>query len=248
MWVIIHQFKIFVLEVENILHVRINLHFRKWTRLTGELQIHLFQMVEIQVRIADGMHEVACLQTGHLSYHHQQQGIRGNVERYAQEGVSTALVHLEAQSSVRYIELEEHVAGWQVHVLDVRHIPGIHDDASGVRVILDLLDGFADLVDVTTLVVGPRAPLVAIDMAEVAVLVRPFVPDADTVLLQILHVGVALEEPQQFVDDGLEVQFLGGEEGESVLQVEAHLMAEHADGAGAGAVFFLHAFRLDALQ
>ncbi|MNT69144.1 hypothetical protein D3C72_2074390 [compost metagenome] len=55
-------------------------------------------------------------------------------------------------------------------------------------------------------------------------------------LLQVLDVGVALQEPQQFMDDGFEVALLGGHHGEAVGQVEAHLVAEHTIGAGAGAV------------
>ena len=58
----------------------------------------------------------------------------------------------------------------------------------------------------------PGAPLLAVDRAQFAVRVRPFVPDADAVLLQPAHVGVAAQEPQQLVDDGLQVQLLGGDQ------------------------------------
>ena len=39
MWMrtIIHQFKVFVLEVEDVLYIRVNLHLRKRARLAGEL-------------------------------------------------------------------------------------------------------------------------------------------------------------------------------------------------------------------
>ena len=86
-------------------------------------------------------------------------------------------------------------------------------------------------------VAGPRAPLVAVDVSEVAgVWVGPFVPDAHAVVLEVVHVGVAAQKPQQFVDDGLGVELLGGEQGESLAQVEVHLASEHASRAGAGAV------------
>ena len=80
-------------------------------------------------------------------------------------------------------------------------------------------------------------------MSEVTILVGPFVPYAHAIVLQVFDVGVTIEEPQQFVDDGLEVQLLRGEAGESVLKVESHLMAKHADGASACAVTFLYALR-----
>lgn len=36
--------------------------------------------------------------------------------------------------------------------------------------------------------------------------------------------------------DGAEVEFLGGEEGKTLLQVEAHLVSENAQGTGSGAI------------
>src|SRR3546814_5384854 len=75
----------------------------------------------------------------------------------------------------------------------------------------------------------------------IAVRVRPFVPDANAVLLQIPDVRVALQEPQQFVDDRLDVQLLGREQRETLGQVEAHLVAEHAVGAGPGPVLLENA-------
>src|SRR5690606_37590089 len=58
----------------------------------------------------------------------------------------------------------------------------------------------------------------------------------------VSNVGVPLQEPQKLVDDGAEMDFLGGHQRESLFQVEAHLMAEHRKGAGAGSVFLLHTF------
>ena len=55
-------------------------------------------------------------------------------------------------------------------------------------------------------------------------------------LLQIFHVGVACDKPQEFIYDGLQVQFLGCQKRESLAEVEAHLVAEHALRAGTGAV------------
>ena len=88
----------------------------------------------------------------------------------------------------------------------------------------------------------------AIDGAQLAVFVGPLVPDAHAMLLQVFYVGVALEEPEQFVDDRLQVQFLGGQQRETVLQVVARLRAEDADGACSGAVAFLRAFAQNAVK
>jgi hypothetical protein len=60
-------------------------------------------------------------------------------------------------------------------------------------------------------------------------------------LLQPAHVAVAAQEPQQLQDDALQVHLLGGHQREALVQVEAHLVAEHAARAGAGAVGLGHA-------
>ena len=51
-WIIINQLEVFVLEVEDILHVRIDFHLRKGARLAGELCRNLLKMIDIDMRIA----------------------------------------------------------------------------------------------------------------------------------------------------------------------------------------------------
>ena len=72
--------------------------------------------------------------------------------------------------------------------------------------------------------------------------IGPFVPDAYTVFLQIFYVGVALQKPKQFVYDGFQVEFFGGQQRESLLQIETHLMSEDTDNAGACTVVFAYSF------
>src|SRR3569832_1806641 len=79
----------------------------------------------------------------------------------------------------------------------------------------------------------------AIDRAEVAALVSPLVSVVVAVVVLVFDVGVAGQEPQQLVNDRLHVQLLGGDERKALAEIEAHLVAEHRDGAGAGAVALL---------
>src|SRR5690606_25811405 len=88
----------------------------------------------------------------------------------------------------------------------------------------------------------PAAPLASIDRTEFARFVGPFVPDAHPLLLQPGDVGLAAQEPEQFDDDRPQVQLLGGVEGEALLEVETHLVAEHAARSDAGAVLLLDPF------
>src|SRR6185503_7169588 len=150
--------------------------------------------------------------------------------------VGAALVHLARDAPVRDVELEEGVAGRQRHAIDVCRVPGRNDMAARIRPGGDVPDEVLDLVDFPPIGRAPVAPLVAVDRAELALVVGPFVPDGDAVLLQPAHVGVAAQEPEQLVGDRLEVQLLGGEQREAFAQVEAQLPAEERQRAGAGAV------------
>ena len=60
-------------------------------------------------------------------------------------------------------------------------------------------------------------------------------------LLQPAHIGFAAQEPEQLVDDGFEMQLLGGDQRKAVGQIEAHLVAEDRARARAGAVALFHA-------
>ena len=104
------------------------------------------------------------------------------------------------------------------------------------------------LVDSAAVVVGPRPPLMAIDRTKVAVLVGPFVPDGNLIVVQVLNVGVASQEPQQFMNDTAQMQLLRRQQRKAVGQVEAHLVAEHALRARARAVGLHSAFVEYALQ
>ena len=128
--IVLYQCEIIVLEIKDIVSEWIQYHLRKRTRLTGKLQLNLLQMVVVDVRIAQGMYEIACLQAGYLRHHLEQQGIGGDVERYAKENVGTTLVELEAQLTVGNIKLEEGMTWRQSHIFQVGHIPRAYDNAS----------------------------------------------------------------------------------------------------------------------
>src|SRR5205085_4219699 len=72
-----------------------------------------------------------------------------------------------------------------------------------------------------------------------------FVPDRHAALAQPVVVARTLQEPQQLVDDRLQVHLLRGDEREAFGQVEAHLLAEDAARARACAVRLGCAMRVD---
>src|SRR4029450_8470495 len=107
------------------------------------------------------------------------------------------------------------------------------------RIRFDLRDNTVDLIDAHAVVAAPFAPLRSIHAAEVTVFVSPFIPNGDTVLVEIVNVCVAAQEPEQLVDDRFDVQLLGCEQRESRsvgTQIKARLAAEDRQRPGAGAI------------
>lgn len=157
MWIgiVVHQFKIFVPEAKNIFHIGIYFHIGQRSRLTRKLQFHLFQVVQVDVGITEGVNEFTLLKSRHLGHHLQQQGVRGNIERHAQKYVGTPLVELQAQFTLCHIELEEGMTGWKVHVGDIGYVPRADNDAARIGIVLYGLYHLGYLIDVSTVVIGP---------------------------------------------------------------------------------------------
>ena len=205
-------------------------------------------MVLVEVGVAQGVDEVAGGEIADLGHHHRQQRVGGDVEGDAEEGVGAALVELAGEPPLGHPELEQGMAGGEGHGVEIRHVPGADDVPPRVGVLPDRLDDARDLVDRAAVPGRPGAPLRAVDRPEVALGVRPLVPDGHAVLVERADVGVAGEEPEQLVDDRAEVQLLGGQQREALGEVEAHLVAEDRERAGAGAVGLRGAVVQDVLE
>ena len=236
MGVVVEELEVLETEGKEVLDVRIDPHDWELTGVTGQLLTRLVDMVEVKVDVPESVDEVSRLEVADLRDHHREQGVRRDVEWHAEEGVGRPLVELAAQAAILHMELEQAMARGQGHLLDEGGIPGTHDVAPAVRVVLDSVDELYDLVGMASAGVGPGPPLVAVNGTEVAVLVGPLIPDADPILLEVGDVGVALQEPQELVDDAAQVQLLGRQDGKTLRQVETHLVAEQAEGTGSGPI------------
>ena len=138
----------------------------------------------------------------------------------------------------------------QRHVFDFGGVPCGHDHSTGIGIVANQIHDIRNLVNRAVGVVlrgrRPAAPLHAVDRPQVAVGIRPLIPDVHAMLDQPIDVAAALEEPQQFVSHALEPHPFRGDEREAFAKVEAHLLTEQADGARASAVGFKCAFGEDA--
>ena len=70
-------------------------------------------MVQIKVRIAQRMDEIARTQSALLRDHHRQQRVRSDVERYAQKRIGAPLVKLTRKAPSGHVKLKQHMAGRQ---------------------------------------------------------------------------------------------------------------------------------------
>src|SRR5215203_3402690 len=75
-----------VLQVEGVdlLHRGVEPQGRQRPWLPGELEPGLVEVVRVEVRVAEGVHEVSDPEPGHLGHHVGEQGVRRDVERDAE--------------------------------------------------------------------------------------------------------------------------------------------------------------------
>src|SRR5262245_4243265 len=128
----------------------------------------------------------------------------------------------------------------QRHLADLRRVPGGDDEAARIRIVPDRRDDVGDLVDGAAVGGRPGAPLTPVDGTEFAVLVGPFVPDRDTVIVEIFYIGIAGQKPQELVSDRLEVHLLCGEQRKALGEIKPYLVTKDRQRARPGAVALLH--------
>src|ERR1041384_1456 len=238
MSLVTNKLKITVVEFEYGSHRRIDFHLRELERLTLELKPGLLEVVRIEMRIAERKNELARLQIAHLRNHHREQRIRRDVERQPEKDVSGSLIHLTRELSIGNIELKKQVTRRQRHLRKLADVPRADNQPARIRIPFDLIDDLTNLIDDSSVCSLPGSPLRAVDRPKLSVSVCPFVPDLHAMLIQLLYIGVALKEAEQFVDDRLEVKLLGGDYRKTFAEIESQLIAKDRPRAGPRAIFF----------
>lgn len=85
-------------------------------------------MVAVEVKVAEGMDKLTGLVAADLGDHQGEQGVGCDVEGNSEKKVGAALVELAGESGtggvdVVDIELEQHMAGGQGHLIDFADVP-----------------------------------------------------------------------------------------------------------------------------
>jgi len=168
--VVAHDLEVLDLVVEDRIGLAIDHELGQRTRFARQLLVDLVEVVLVDVRVTARPDELTYLVAGLLRHHVQEQRVARDVERHAQEHVRAALCHHQRELALSYVELEHQVARRELDCPDELDVPGGHEHAARVGRLLDLVDHDADLVDVAAVRRWPRAPLLAVDLAEVAIL------------------------------------------------------------------------------
>jgi hypothetical protein len=182
-------------------------HLGQRAAFAGELEPRLLDVVCVEVQVAESVNKGSRFESADLRDHEGQEGIGGDIERNTQEQIRAALVKLAAEFAILHIELEERMARREGHEMQLGGIPCRNDKSAAVRIFFDILHHAGDLIDNSAIRSLPVAPLGAIDPTEIAVFIRPLVPDRDIVLAQVGNVCLALQEPQQLVNNRTQVEF-----------------------------------------
>lgn len=75
MALIILKLEIIIFERENILDAGIDAHLGQMVWSAGQLKVHLIEVIEVDVRIAYGMHKITQLIAANLRHHHGEQRV-----------------------------------------------------------------------------------------------------------------------------------------------------------------------------
>lgn len=86
---VVEQLEVLDLEIENVLDVRVENHLRERERLIAHLLFFIdVDLVLVDVRVAETVHELTRYHIDTLSDHHGQQRVGRDVETSAQQPIN----------------------------------------------------------------------------------------------------------------------------------------------------------------
>ena len=98
--------EIFIAERVDGANFRIDFHSRQWPGGSGQLGFHLFEVIDVEVKIAESVNEVTRLEITYLRHHEGQERIGSDVEWDSQKQIGTPLVKLTTEPSIGDVKLE----------------------------------------------------------------------------------------------------------------------------------------------
>ena len=134
-------------------------------------------MTVIDVGISDDVDELAGLKAAYLGEHVDEKRILEDVPVIRGEHVVRTLIEDAIEAITFDVEGHAISAGIEVHLMQIFKVIDIRHDATGIRVMLQIVKDAVDLVEFPFGVDGLFAKLIAIGFANGAGLIGPRVPD-----------------------------------------------------------------------
>src|SRR6185369_17775316 len=148
--------------------VDLQLRQRQW--LARQQLVHLFEMVLVNVVVAERVNKVAGFELRNMCDEMRQECIRADVERHAEERVRGALIKLAVKhATIRNFELKERVARRKIDVVSLAWIPTGDNQTARIRIGTNLFQQVGDLVHAVLLriVSAKRTPEITIDWSKI---------------------------------------------------------------------------------
>ena len=76
------------------------------------------------------------------------------------------------------------------------------------------------------------APLCTINRPQLPILICPLIPNGNTMVIQILYVGISINKPQQLINYRFQMHLFGCKQRESLIKVKTHLIPKYTFGSG----------------
>src|SRR5829696_5873139 len=109
----------------------VDLQLRQRQRLARQELLHLFEMILVDVIIAERVDKLAHFKLSDMRDQMSQKRIRTDVERDAEKRVGRALVELAMKNApILHFELKQRMTRRQIDVISLSRIPARYDQSS----------------------------------------------------------------------------------------------------------------------
>ena len=143
------------------------------------------------------MNKLARLKSRDLRYHVNERRILTDVPAVCREHILRALVEYRVEFLARDIESHAVGAGIEIHFTQVCVDVYVCQYAAAERVVLEVIENSVNLVEVALGIVVLDSELIAVCLADAAVLVSPSVPDVPLEVVDVVR--FFLPYPEQLV-------------------------------------------------
>ena len=185
-------------------------------------------MPVVDMAVGDDVYQLARLQPGDLCHHVHQHRILHHIPVVCRQHVLTALVEDRVQRVAADIERHGIRAWSQRHLMQIVVVVEARQNAAGCRIVAKRIEHAVDLIEHTLGIDVLDPELIAVGLADGAVLTRPAVPDVAAKFADA--VGLFLPDPQQLLNTGAVISPAKRHDREFLPQVIAVHHAEFLDG------------------